>query len=126
MSEEETTGVPDEELEVEEVNAEAEAEAEEITLIEGDEDWDDLDEDEPGYTSFDVRVFFHTGAALTVPVDTQTSVLDLRKKLEKEYERRTYGSVCLVNGRTAAADYEDSQFLSPGDIITFSGSVKGG
>ena len=122
--EEETTGIPDEELEVEEVSAEAEAEAEESPGTSGDVE--DEDYDDEGYEQFNVRVFFHTGSALTVPVNSQTTVLDLRKKLEKQYERRTYGSVCLVNGRTAAADYEDEQYLNPGDIITFSGSVKGG
>lgn len=75
---------------------------------------------------FSVRVFFHTGAAGSVAVTEDTNLVDLRKILEEDEGRRTYGSVILYNGVAVEPEAEEEVTLSPGDIITFSGTVKGG
>ncbi|NIQ88620.1 MAG: hypothetical protein GWN93_05890 [Deltaproteobacteria bacterium] len=117
MSEEETRNT-----EVEEEAPEADELAEE--LLEAVEEETAEEVEDP--TTFGVRVFFHTGAAMSVHLPFQSTVDDLRKKLEREYDRRTYGSTVLVDGKALDPDDETYAQLVPGNIVTFSGTVKGG
>ena len=121
MSEEETTGIP-EEAEVEEEAPEADELAEE--LLEAVEEEAAEEVEDP--TTFGVRVFFHTGAALSEYMPYGSTVDGLRKKLEADRGRRTYGSTVLIDGAQVSPDEETYTELQPGNIVTFSGTVKGG
>ena len=74
-----------------------------------------------------VTVFFHTGGQ---PVNVRlaghdVSLTELRQTL-REQERNTDGLAAIVDGRTVVADYESSTALQAGNVVVFSGSVKGG
>jgi len=129
---EEETTVPEEEL----VEGELEAGAPELDAPElgepvyAEDDPELEDESDPNLEddtehAFNVKVFFHTGTVLDIEANYLTSITDLRKTLEKG-GRPTYGSTVLRNGMSIAVDYEAQTFLAPGDMIVFSGSVKGG
>lgn len=113
--------------EEEQVEVSGEAEAEEV-LAEAEEA---LAEVEPGEEEviepgFVARVFFHTGTSMNVKLPYGATVDGLRKVLENQHNRRTYGNTVLVDGARVNPDDEVTYVLDPGQIVTFSGTVKGG
>jgi flavodoxin len=90
-----------------------------------DEELEDEDEESTPEGTCEIRVFFHTGSTQLMQLPYGTTVREMRKQLE-EQGRSTYGSTVLRNGAAIDPDYEEEVELDPGDIVVFSGSVKGG
>jgi hypothetical protein len=94
-------------------------------MSEYDELEGDVTEDEVDEGTITVNCFFHTGGQRQVNVPYYSSVSALRDTL-REDGIRADGQSVLVNGMAVASDAEECTDLNPGDMVFFTGSVKGG
>ena len=84
-------------------------------------------EEAPEETShtFQLTAFFHTGVPQTVDVEHGSTVADMRDALQAG-GIRTHGSQVLLNGVPVPFDADGVTEIVPGDVVVFTGSVKGG